>query len=1085
MATPGTQRVGPSRTTGQVSPPMVLDKHLREHLKTARDAFLSGTLPDGFLWGTATAAFQIEGGWDSGEKGPSIWDWYSHLPQNVPWGDVATDSYHKYKEDVQMHVNTSLNSYRFSISWPRLFPDGTNTTINQYGVDYYNNLINELQNNGIEPLVTLYHWDLPQKLKERYGGWVNDTLVEMFENYARFCFTTFGDRVKYWTTFNEPWSFVAALGDFNNDPDYTMKYKMAHNVIRAHARAWHTYDDDFRSAQNGSVGIVISSIWGEPADLHNPADRQAATNYMEFFFGWFANPIIGNGDYPDVMKRMVRESRLKQNQTVSPLPEFTEEEKMYNKGTTDFLGINTYTARIISATNETQTCHPDNHNFASACGFMPDLMGVKETVGPGWFYMGSNIFWFAPWNIRGILHFVRERSQGLYGSIARENGFPDNAIHVRMTREWWQWCHMDEAYAPTRHGYVEPTNKVRPSQIEGGWDSGEKGPSIWDWYSHLPQNVPWGDVATDSYHKLTVSRACPTHVFTVQRGRSDAVNTSLNSYRFSISWPRLFPDGTNTTINQYGVDYYNNLINELQNNGIEPLVTLYHWDLPQKLKERYGGWVNDTLVELFENYARFCFTTFGDRVKYWTTFNEPWSFVAALGDFNDDPDYTMRYKMAHNVIRAHARAWHTYDDDFRSAQNGSVGIVISSIWGEPADLHNPADRQAATNYMEFFFGWFANPIIGNGDYPDVMKRMVRESRKFIIGINGEQQQQNKTKQKLQSISRDAFLSGTLPDGFLWGTATASFQIEGGWDSGEKGPSIWDWYSHLPQNVPWGDVATDSYHKYKEDVQMHVDTGLNSYRFSLSWPRLFPDGTNATINQYGVDYYNSLINELKNNGIEPLVTLYHWDLPQKLKERYGGWVNDTLVELFENYARFCFATFGDRVKYWTTFNEPWSFVAALGDFNYDPDYTMRYKMAHNVIRAHARAWHTYDDDFRSAQNGSIGIVISSMWGEPADLHSPADRQAATNYMEFFFGWFANPIIGNGDYPDVMKRMVRESRLKQNQTVSPLPEFTEEEKVYNNGTTDFLGINTYTARIISATNETQTCHPVGQDWYKEVI
>ncbi|XP_066278098.1 cytosolic beta-glucosidase-like [Branchiostoma lanceolatum] len=524
---------------------------------TVRDTFLSGTLPDGFLWGTATAAFQIEGGWDSGEKGPSIWDWFSHLPGNVPWGDVAADSYHKYKEDVQMHVDTGLNSYRFSISWPRLFPDGTNTTINQYGVDYYNNLINELKNNGIEPLVTLYHWDLPQKLKDRYGGWVNDTMVELFENYARFCFATFGDRVKYWATFNEPWSFVAALGDFNHDPDYSMRYKMAHNVIRAHARAWHTYDDDFRSSQNGSVGIVISSMWGEPADLHNPADRQAATNYMEFFFGWFANPIIGNGDYPDVMKRMVRESRLKQNQTVSPLPEFTEEEKLYNSGSTDFLGINTYTARIISATNETQTCHPDGHNFASACGFMPDLMGVKETVGPGWFYMGSNIFWFAPWNIRGILHFVRERynytkpfylsevgigetykyhsppnlndtwrmcfymtyanealkavkldgvdlrgfyawtlldnvewgsgpdqafglyhtnfthpsrqrtpkrSQGLYRTIARENGFPENANHVWMTQEWWQWCHMEEAYAPTRPDYVEPTSGARPTQ---------------------------------------------------------------------------------------------------------------------------------------------------------------------------------------------------------------------------------------------------------------------------------------------------------------------------------------------------------------------------------------------------------------------------------------------------------------------------------------------------------------------------------------------------------------------------------------------------------------------------------------------
>ncbi|RUS78874.1 hypothetical protein EGW08_013349, partial [Elysia chlorotica] len=167
--------------TGVLSPaPVAAGIYEEPQLQEGDQDFLYDTFPDGFVWGAATAAYQVEGAWNEDGKGPSIWDVYSSQPgkvDNDDTGRVACDSYHKYKEDVQLLKKLGVNHYRFSISWPRVMPDGTNSYINQAGLDYYHNLINELLNNNIEPMVTLYHWDLPEAL-ERRGGWLNSDIVE-------------------------------------------------------------------------------------------------------------------------------------------------------------------------------------------------------------------------------------------------------------------------------------------------------------------------------------------------------------------------------------------------------------------------------------------------------------------------------------------------------------------------------------------------------------------------------------------------------------------------------------------------------------------------------------------------------------------------------------------------------------------------------------------------------------------------------------------------------------------------------------------------------------------------------------------
>uniref|UniRef100_A0A803TGJ1 Lactase n=1 Tax=Anolis carolinensis TaxID=28377 RepID=A0A803TGJ1_ANOCA len=302
--------------------------------------------------------------------------------------------------------------------------------------------------------------------------------------------------------------------------------------------------------------------------------------------------------------------------------------------------------------------------------------------------------------------------------------------------------------------------------------------------------------------------------------------------------------------------------------------------------------------------------------------------------------------------------------------------------------------------------------------------------------------------------------------------SSAYQIEGGWDADGKGPSIWDNFTHTPGNIKndeTGDIACDSYNKADEDLYLLRALRVNSYRFSLSWPRIFPDGRNRSINTYGVNYYNRLIDGLLAQNITPMVTLFHWDLPQALQD-IGGWLNPEMVELFDSYADFCFHTFGDRVKFWITFNEPIA-ISSLGydlavfppNYKDDPGYAL-YKVTHIILKAHARAYHTYDQKYRATQKGVVSLSLNMDWVEPEPLNDPRNVEAADRYLQFMGGWFAHPIFKNGDYPDAMKWKVGNRSELQKLPSSRLPVFTEEEKEYIRGTADVFCLNYYTAKLI---------------------
>lgn len=293
------------------------------------------------------------------------------------------------------------------------------------------------------------------------------------------------------------------------------------------------------------------------------------------------------------------------------------------------------------------------------------------------------------------------------------------------------------------------------------------------------------------------------------------------------------------------------------------------------------------------------------------------------------------------------------------------------------------------------------------------------------------------------------------DKFLWGSATASYQCEGAWNEDGKGLSVWDQYFHeIATEAENGDVACDFYHHYEEDLRMMKESNQNSLRLSISWPRLFPT-PDGKVNQKGVNFYHRLLDSMLEKGIEPNVTLYHWDLPFYLQEE-GGWQNRKTAEAFAEYADFCFREFGSKIKIWVTINEPYySTQCMYGSGNYPPNEKSGQKFAVNIYHymyasaLAVRRFRKYNDI------GQIGVV--------ADIHpcygtdtSPECRHAVMLADQFYNGIILGPAM-RGEFP---KEIVEE--LAKTYDFSFMKE--EDQAVFKAGTVDFLGLNYYNRSYI---------------------
>mmetsp|Transcript_19540 Transcript_19540/g.53509 ORF Transcript_19540/g.53509 Transcript_19540/m.53509 type:complete len:603 (-) Transcript_19540:11-1819(-) len=317
----------------------------------------------------------------------------------------------------------------------------------------------------------------------------------------------------------------------------------------------------------------------------------------------------------------------------------------------------------------------------------------------------------------------------------------------------------------------------------------------------------------------------------------------------------------------------------------------------------------------------------------------------------------------------------------------------------------------------------------------------------------------------QDVAAPAIHAGFLsfPASFHWGVATSAYQIEGAAATGGRKPSIWDDFSHMPNKThqgATGDVACEHYHRYRDDVAIMASLGIRDYRFSISWSRLIPDGV-GDVNEEGAAFYSDLIDSLLEHGITPWVTLYHWDLPSALEADFGGWLGpkERITGAFGDYARTCFARFGDRVRHWITLNEPWcSAMLGYNTGQFAPGRTCAkdtepYVAAHNMLLAHAEAVRIYRAEFVERQRGRIGITLNADWRQPWNPSNPADVIAAERAMDFSLGWFAHPVYF-GHYPHWMRSNCGDR----------LPEFTPEESALLRGSSDFFGLNSYSSNFV---------------------
>ncbi|XP_068489475.1 beta-glucosidase 12-like isoform X2 [Phaseolus vulgaris] len=350
------------------------------------------SFPEGFIFGAGSSSYQFEGAAREGGKGASVWDTFTHKhPDKIKDrsnGDVAIDSYHHYKEDVGMMKDMNLDSYRFSISWSRILPRGK-------------------LSGDIKPFVTLFHWDLPQVLEDEYDGFLSPLIMKDFQDYAELCFKEFGDRVKYWVTLNEPWSY-SLFGYANGrmapgrcsawmnsnctgGDSATEPYLVSHHQLLAHAAVVGVYKTKYQASQKGVIGITVVANWFLPL-RDSILDHKASERAIDFMYGWFMDPLTF-GDYPKSMHSLVG----------ARLPKFTPQQAKLLVGSFDFIGLNYYSTTYVSDAPHLSNVKPsyitDSHLILA---YERDGKPIGIKIASDWLYV-------YPRGIRDLLLYTKEK----------------------------------------------------------------------------------------------------------------------------------------------------------------------------------------------------------------------------------------------------------------------------------------------------------------------------------------------------------------------------------------------------------------------------------------------------------------------------------------------------------------------------------------------------------------------------------------------------------------------------------------------------------------------------------------------------
>ncbi|KAH7528257.1 hypothetical protein FEM48_Zijuj05G0053300 [Ziziphus jujuba var. spinosa] len=369
----------------------------------------------GYKLGLEVPNAEIEGSPNKDGKGQSDWEYQAiNFPDSIANSSKflqGIDSYKRYKGDVKLVKKLGVDFIDYLLLGLEFFQ----------GVDHYNKLINKLLKKGIKPSVTIFHFDMPQSLEEKYGGYLSHSFVNDLKDYSDFCFKTFGDRIKHWVTINEPkilslfgyengWAppgrcSLPNMGCTRGGNSSTEPYIAAHNLILAHAAVYKLYKEKYQEEQGGEVGIALNINYYEPYDSKSLEDQAAAKRLLDFHLGWFVEPIVF-GDYPKSMRELVKDR----------LPIFSEEQKVMLKGAYDFLGINYYLSSYAQNSPNSRVGVIPHHAVDALALELDSKIGVRlgypETGG-------------YPNGLRKLLEFIKEKYQDPIIYIC-ENGVKEN-----------------------------------------------------------------------------------------------------------------------------------------------------------------------------------------------------------------------------------------------------------------------------------------------------------------------------------------------------------------------------------------------------------------------------------------------------------------------------------------------------------------------------------------------------------------------------------------------------------------------------------------------------------------------------------
>ncbi|OWF53073.1 lactase-phlorizin hydrolase-like isoform X2 [Mizuhopecten yessoensis] len=567
------------------------------------EEFTFGTFPRHFVWGVASST-----------PGRIYTNWDNDTSDQMSYAEVDNN--------IRAAKFLGVSHYHFALNWSRLFTarEGQNSPNDNPGLKYYNHVINATLAAGMTPVVTLLAGELPIPIQED-GGWLNSSTVRHFRDYAMCCFKEFGDRVKFWVTMQDPSSMIkcwhSVKGIEENDPAIQAEVQV--NVMTSHNEVYKLYDTDFRATRGGQIGIILSTNWYKTREPDMIDDVMADSASFPNHMGDVLTQLMHNRTtdfvgvaYPTTfLSQPLREHEQSLHAwSRTALTEMAPGNlrKLLNWLKGSVQGLPIYVVVSIARTDGGATgdlqrvaCYRDHINEILKAINIDDCLDVK-----GFFFTSPMDTHDGSENRiggTGSRGSLPKASELYIQQVVKDNGFTEgfnimggmatgrvaneNSTLFDQFPEGFRWGASTSAY-----------------QIEGAWNEDGRGATFLDVIAHIHKGAiidnSTGNVACDSYHKYMED------IRILQ-------DTKVDTYHFSISWGRIFPYGTNHTVNQLGVAYYKKVIDGLLAAGIEPIATIYKYDMPVDLL-KIGGWTNQSTIEHFKAYARVCFQEFGDKV---------------------------------------------------------------------------------------------------------------------------------------------------------------------------------------------------------------------------------------------------------------------------------------------------------------------------------------------------------------------------------------------------------------------------------------------------------------------------------------